>query len=81
MSLSLTPETEALIHDRTKRGGYSTPDDMVRVALDVLHQIEDQQIDDREMAELRASIEQMKRGEVVDWKELSAPIRAKHFGR
>ena len=72
--MTLSPETEALIHTRMLRGGYSTADDMVRVALDVLRQVEDEPIDDSEMADLRASIGQMKRGETVDWKELSATL-------
>ena len=62
-----------------KRAGYSTADDMVRVALDVLHQVEDQPIDDAEITRIRASIEQMKNGKTVDWKELSASVRAKHL--
>jgi hypothetical protein len=77
----LNPETEALICDRMKLAGYSSADELVRVALDVLHQIEDQQIDDQEIARIRASIEQMRRGETIDWKELSAPMRAKHLSR
>jgi Arc/MetJ-type ribon-helix-helix transcriptional regulator len=81
MTTTLSPETEALIHDRMKRAGYSTADEMVRIALDVLEQVEDQQIDDAEIVRIRESIQQMKRGELVDWKELSAPIRAKHFSR
>jgi Arc/MetJ-type ribon-helix-helix transcriptional regulator len=79
MSVSLSPETQALIEERMRRGGYPTADDVVRVALDVLHQVEDDQIDDAEMVALRASIEQMKRGQVVDWDELSAELRRKHL--
>lgn len=78
MSVLLSAETEALIHDQMKRAGYSTADDLVRVALDVLHQVEDQPIDDAEITKIRASIEQMKSGKTVDWKELSASVRAKH---
>ncbi len=80
MTVILTPETEALIADGMKRAGYSTADDLVRVALDVLHQVEDEQIDDAEVARIRASIEQMRRGETLDWKDLSAAVRAKHMG-
>jgi hypothetical protein len=81
MGVLLSPETEALIYDRMKRAGYSTADDMVRVALDVLHQVEDQQLDDQEIARIRASIEQMRRGETVEWKDLFAEVRAKHLAR
>ena len=79
MSLLLSRETEALIHDRMKRAGYSTADDMVRIALEVLRQVEDQHIDDEDVAQIRASVAQMKRGETVDWTDWSAGMRAKHL--
>jgi Arc/MetJ-type ribon-helix-helix transcriptional regulator len=75
MSLTLSPEIEALIEDRRKRGGYHTADDVVRVALDVLHQVEDEEIQDEEIAAIRKSVEQMRRGEVIAWKDLSARFR------
>jgi Arc/MetJ-type ribon-helix-helix transcriptional regulator len=71
MPVPLSAETQALIEERLKRGGYSSADDVVRVALDVLHQVEDEDIDDRDIAEIRQAIEQMKQGQVVDWKSFS----------
>ena len=65
MSLTLSPETEAIIQTRMERDGYPNADQMVRVALDVLRQVEDEPIDDREVAEIRASIAQMRRGETI----------------
>lgn len=76
--VALSAETQALIEDRMKRSGYSTPDDVVRVALEVLNQVEDDPIDDREVAEIRESLEQMKRGLVIDWREFSRPLREKY---
>lgn len=78
MSLSLSPETEALIREEMKRRGFSTADDVVRAAFDALQDVEADSVDDAEAAELRDSIEQMKRGEGVDWKDLSAAARARH---
>jgi len=80
MQVALSAETQALIEERIKQGGYSTADDVVRVALDVLHQIEDEQIDDGDIANIRQAIEQMKRGEVIDWKQFSGQIRRKYLG-
>lgn len=81
MSLSLSPETEALIRQEMTRRGFVNADDAVRVAFDALYQVENDGFDESEAAELRASIEQMKRGEGVDWKDLSAAARAKHLNR
>jgi Arc/MetJ-type ribon-helix-helix transcriptional regulator len=79
MSLSLSPETEALIRDEMKRRGFANADDAVRLAFETLNQAESEALDESETAELRASIEQMKRGEGVDWKDLSAAARARHL--
>jgi Arc/MetJ-type ribon-helix-helix transcriptional regulator len=80
MQVALSAETQALIEERIKQGGYSTADDVVRVALDVLHQVEDEQIDDGDIANIRHAIEQMKRGETIDWKQFSGQIRKKYLG-
>jgi Arc/MetJ-type ribon-helix-helix transcriptional regulator len=80
MQVALSAETQALIEERLKRGGYSSADDVVRVALDVLHQVEDGQIDDQDIADIRQAIEQMKQGQVVDWKNFSQQIRTKYLG-
>lgn len=40
MSISLTPQTQKLIEDRMKHGGYATADDVVRAGLDSLRQQE-----------------------------------------
>lgn len=80
MSVTLSSETESLIAERITQGGYSTPDDVVRAALQVLRQVEADQIDDAQASELRSSVEQMGRGEVVDWPTVSAILREKHMG-
>ncbi len=33
MSMSLNPETQRLVEDRMKRGGYASPDDVILAAL------------------------------------------------
>ncbi len=37
----------------------------------------DEQIDDQDIIDIRQAIEQMKRGEVIDWKQLSEQVRKK----
>jgi putative addiction module CopG family antidote len=79
MQVALSAETQALIEERIKQGGYSTADDVVRVALDVLHQV-DEQIDDQEISAIRHAIKQMKQGEAIDWKQFSKQARTKYLG-
>jgi putative addiction module CopG family antidote len=38
MVISLSPETQKLIEERMKHGGYATPDDVVRAGLSSLEQ-------------------------------------------
>jgi putative addiction module CopG family antidote len=40
MDLTLSPETRRLIDERMKRGGYASPDDVVRAGLASLEQQE-----------------------------------------
>lgn len=80
MSVNLSPETQALVEEHLRRGGYATADDLVRVALRVLSQVEAEPISDEEAEEIRESLSQFERGEVVEWDELSARLRAKYLG-
>jgi Arc/MetJ-type ribon-helix-helix transcriptional regulator len=81
VTMTLSAETESLIAERIKRGGYATPDDVVRAALSVLEQVEADQIDDAQANELRTSIDQMRNSETVDWTTVLAALREKHMGR
>jgi hypothetical protein len=38
------------------------------------------ELDAQDIAELTESLRQMRGGEVIDWKELSARLRRKHLG-
>ena len=73
--MTLSPETYALIEGRMKAGGYRSPDDVVRAALDILNVVEEDELDDGEIEALRTSITQMRNGDVVDWTAWSAKHR------
>jgi antitoxin ParD1/3/4 len=78
MGLSLTPETERLIEERVKRGGYASADDAVRAALASLGQQENHgDFAPGELDRLIAEAEaQFERGEVTDAEEVFGEIRA-----
>jgi putative addiction module CopG family antidote len=40
MAISLTPETQEMIEQRMRQGGYASPDDVVRAGLSSLEQLE-----------------------------------------
>ena len=64
MSVTLSPELEAIIRDKVDRGLYATPDDAIAVAVRLLDE------HDRRLAWLRAELaigeEQEKRGELIE---------------
>jgi Arc/MetJ-type ribon-helix-helix transcriptional regulator len=81
MGLSLSTETQQLIEARMRKGGYRSPDDLVRVALEVLDQVEPDQLDDETLAAIDRAEDQIERGECRDWDEVKAELRSKYLGK
>jgi Arc/MetJ-type ribon-helix-helix transcriptional regulator len=81
MGLSLSTETQQLIEARMRKGGYRSPDDLVRVALEVLDQVEPDQLDEQTLAAIDRAEDQIERGECRDWDEVKAELRAKYLGK
>ena len=46
MTISITPETQRLLEEDMKKGGYSGADDVVRLALRTLNEVEGESIED-----------------------------------
>lgn len=68
MSIALKPETERQIVDHMKSGGYTSPDDVIHAALELLDEEKRQR--DADLDDLRQQIAigvaQLDRGEGVD---------------
>lgn len=64
MSIHLSPEAEALVRQLIERGDYDNPDTVVDEALRALVE-RDQHA--RLKAEIAIGVEQIERGEVVEW--------------
>lgn len=84
MTISLTPETQRLLEEQMKRGGYSSADDAVRAALQTLESVRaadyDDDLDDQTRASLDRAEEQYERGETIPLDEAFEQARRKHFG-
>ena len=81
MSISLRPETQKLTEDRMKRGGFSTPDDMVRVALETFDHCDSDDLDAATLAAIDRAEAQYDRGEGIPVDNAIAQLRQKHFGK
>ena len=80
MKLQLTPELERFIDQQVKAGRFASPDEVVEAGLArLMLDPEPEALDPAEVEEVRASLKEMTRGEVVDWKKHSADVR-KRFG-
>jgi Arc/MetJ-type ribon-helix-helix transcriptional regulator len=78
MGISLRPETQQLIEERLKKGGYSTADDIVRVALETLDRCEADPLDDDTWQAIEIAEAQYQRGECVPWEQVRAELEAKY---
>jgi putative addiction module CopG family antidote len=80
MPILLNPETEKLVEDRMKRGGYSSADEIVRAALETLDQSEAEAIEDLDpatQAALHRAEAQADRGEGRPWSEVRAELQSR----
>jgi antitoxin ParD1/3/4 len=69
MSISLTPQTQKLVEEQMEKGGYHSPDDVVRAGLASLERHGDFEPDELErlLADGEADIE---RGNLIDGEEV-----------
>ena len=80
MSISLTPQTQAMIEELMRRDGYPSADDIVISALRLLDE-QNEPVDDEILAAIEEGEAQIERGEYHDWEKVSAELRAKYLGK
>ena len=80
MAVFLSDETQRLIEKGMQETGVATPDELVRVALQTLHQVRGEDFEDLD-PETQAAIEeglaQANRGETRPWEEVREELRAR----
>ena len=78
--VSLNAETQRLIEQRMKETGASTPDELVRLALQTLDQVRGEDFEDLDpatRAALQDGLAQADRGETRPWDDVRAELRAR----
>ena len=84
MTIALSDATQRLLEQQLRETGISTPDELVRVALQTLHQTrgEDfQSLDPGTQAALEEGLGQADRGESQPWDKVKAELRARFIDR
>jgi len=84
MTITLSPETQRLLEEQMKKGGYATADDVVRVALETLDQADAaeplEDLDPETLAAIERAEAQADRGEGLPVDLAFEQLRRKHFG-
>ena len=81
MSISLNPDTQRLIEERMKQGGYRTADDLVHAAIDALDETEVLPLDEEILDAIDRAEAQIERGEYREWSEVRQEFRSRCLGR
>lgn len=78
--VSLNAETQRLIEQRMKSTGLTTPDELVRLALETLDQTQGEDVEDLDpttRAAIDEGLSQSHRGETRPWDEVRDSLRAR----
>ena len=79
MNVQLNPVLERLVDDQVRQGHFSSAAEVLEAGLArLMLDPEPDELDATDVAELRESLAQMRRGEVLDWKQYSAQVRARY---
>jgi predicted transcriptional regulator len=80
----LSPETQRLLERGMQEAGVDTPDELVRVALQTLHQVRGEDFEDLDpatQAALEEGLSQADRGETRPWSEVREKLRARFIDK
>jgi Arc/MetJ-type ribon-helix-helix transcriptional regulator len=76
MTITLSPETQRLLEDQLKPGNFVNADEALRAALQSLSELGE--LDEATLDAIDESEAQIERGEVLEWEEVLARVRAKY---
>ena len=79
MNVSIKPEYELFVEEQVRAGHFSSPSEVVEAALARLMLEALNELDDDDVAAIEEGEEQIARGEVLDWKEVSAQLRKEYL--
>jgi putative addiction module CopG family antidote len=78
MTVRLNPEQEGRIAEAVRSGAYRSPDDVIKQALEILHERDEWLIANRQAVDkkIRRGIEELDRGEGIPEDKLDAHLEA-----
>ena len=79
MNFALKPSIQKFISEQVNSGRFRSPDDVLEEAVTRMMEEESAPLDEATLASIDESEDQIERGEVRDWAEVSAELRAKYL--
>jgi Arc/MetJ-type ribon-helix-helix transcriptional regulator len=83
MTIVLRPQTQKLLEEQMKKGGFATADEAVHTALRALDELRGEAIEDLDeqtQAALDRALAQSARGEGRPWADVRAELAARYLG-
>ncbi len=77
MTITLSTDTQKLLEEKLKTGGYRSADEVVRAALQALSELESLELDDDTLDAIDRAEDEIDRGDVREWKDVRDAVRAK----
>ena len=82
MNLQLRPELQRFLDDQVKQGRFASQTEAVEAGIArLMLDPEPDTLDARDVEEIGRSLEQMRRGEVIDWRQHGGMLREKYLGK
>lgn len=82
MTIALRPQTQKLLEEQMKKGGFATADEVVHCALQALAELRGEAIEELDkptLAALDRAFAQSARGEGRAWSDVRAELAAKYL--
>ena len=80
MNVKLKPELEKFVDDQVREGKFASATEVVEAGIArLLLDPAPDSLDEEEAKEIAAALDEMRRGDVLDWKTYSAELRQKYL--
>jgi Arc/MetJ-type ribon-helix-helix transcriptional regulator len=80
MTITLDAQTQKLLEERMREGGYASENDALRAGLELLAREEIPPLDDETLDAIDEAEDEIERGETIDAREALAKLRREYLG-
>jgi len=81
MTILLSEQTQKLLEEQMRRDGQQSPDDVVRMALETLREVQSEEISDEIHAAIEQGLAEHRRGEGRPWEEVREELRKRFIDK